>query len=136
MTEYEMASLGTMQATMLDGVLMNFFTILTAYLVAGYAASHRLSFTVAIFLTALFSVICMYLIARYWAIGSQIIDLIALERVQFLAGKGFTWSVGVRNPPERGYVMLDIVVGVMTAAALGSIYMFFLLRRRNRAAGE
>ena len=36
MTEFEMAYLGNLHAATLDGILMNFFTILSAYLVAGF----------------------------------------------------------------------------------------------------
>ena len=132
MSEYEMATFVTMQVNMLDGVLMNFFTILTAYLVAGFAASHRLSLPVALFVTILFVVVCAYLTSRFALVGAQITNLVALEHEQLLAGKGFAWSVGAKGSPEGGLVMLYGVVSVMAVAALGSIYMFFLMRRNHQ----
>jgi hypothetical protein len=133
MTEFEMISAMQGYANINLTIMMNFFTVLTAYLAAGYLAAHRLSRAMAIFVTAMYLVMStMFLVGMYRIMAIQ--AGLLHEMVNFAkAGKGLAWApFASTNTVESvnliiGFSMFAIVV----SAIVGGVYFFYDCRKRN-----
>lgn len=134
MTEFEMASLGVTYINLLDAVLMNYFTILSAYLVAGYAASHRLSMPVALFVSLLFLVGALFFLIRAAGTTGLILAFMEKQRGFAKAEGGLEWTFAAASNTGGGEAMAFALVGLMVAGVLGSVYFFFYMRRYNLRA--
>jgi hypothetical protein len=133
MTEYEMLSVA--QEYLANGMtdVLNTFTVLGAYLAAGYLAAHRISLMMAWFVTVLFVAFSAMGVFLLYGIGMQLQALMSQMHAEAVAGKVLLWHPIAHTVPNvlaSGYVMLF----VMVAATAGSVYFFFECRRRNMAA--
>ena len=92
MTEFEMIS--TLQGYNNIGIaiVMNFFTVLTAYLAAGYLSAHTLTRGMAAFVTAMFVVLSMVFVLAA-SNNATATNHLLVEMVKFAkAGKGLAWG--------------------------------------------
>lgn len=133
MTEYEMLSLVQGHVNLGGVILMNYFTMLTAYLVAGYLAAHRLTQSMSMFVTAAFvvsSAVFMYMLLRNGeALQAIFNEMHALAQ----AGKGLAWNPLASRPPNVD-VLCYAALAIMAAGQIGGIYFFFQCRTHNRQA--
>ena len=135
MTEYELLNASQGQANILLTNLTNTFSIMTAYLVVGYFAAHRISRAMALFVTALFVLWCIQ--SLMLGLGSTLVllNIVAEMRAEAHAGKAFLWWPALAKPS----VGFDLIVvyaafAMVIAASIGSIYFFFECRSRNMRA--
>jgi hypothetical protein len=135
MTEFEMAYLMTDMQAGLMASTTTLFTITSAFLVAGYLVSHRLSrlmvgVAIAVFSWAFFTT--AFITSR------QIFNLLGLvvEINKFAnAGKGLAWHAAAQPIVDwamQGGTWFFIVF--CTLAFIGSIAFFFHSRRVNQMA--
>ena len=133
MTEYEMISAA--QEYLANGLtaVLNTFTVLGAYLAAGYLAAHRISLVMAWFVTVLFVAYSAIGVFLLYGIGAGLQALLNQMHAEAVAGKALLWHPIAHATPNvfvSGYVILF----VMTAATIGSVYFFFECRSRNMKA--
>lgn len=133
MTEYEMISVA--QQHVANGMtdVLNTFTVLGAYLAAGYLTAHRISLVMAWFVTALFVAFAAIGVLQLYGIGLQLQALLDHMHTEAVAGKALAWAPIAHSKPDvfvPGYVILF----VMIAATIGSVYFFFECRWRNMKA--
>ena len=110
---------------------MNFFTILVAYLVAGYLAAHRLSLINAMFVTVLFAATSLISIMMMSRFGTLLQGLFAHMHAAAISSKVLQWhpvATQVPNVWAAGMVAL----AAMALASIGAIYFFFDCRRHNQ----
>jgi hypothetical protein len=137
MTEYEMASLFNEYQNSAQTVLMNSFSIVSAFLITSYFAAHRLTRVMAAGVIALFSSSIFFETLRMMGQANSIAGLRAQIREFAQAGKGLTWhgSASVSSSPQW---LVDVYPAIVVATALiiycGTIYFFFHCRRVNRMA--
>jgi|GEM_PF-3410677 len=134
MTEYEM--LYMTQVFLGNGMtdMLNFFSVLTAYLVAGYLAAHRLSFSMSVFATAAFVVFSVNAIIVMVSIGRQLQALLDHMHLFAQAGKGLDWNPVVAGPPPNLWIAGTAALALMLVGVIGSIYFFYQCRRSNHKA--
>lgn len=134
MTEFEMLSMT--QAYHGNGMtaVMNFFSILTAYLVAGYLAGQRLSFSMSLFATAAFVVSSLNTIFLMYILGRQYQALLTEMHAFAQAGKGLAWSPIASGPAPNVWVAGVAALAVMFSGLVGGVYFFYQCRRVNLKA--
>lgn len=135
MTEFEIVSASQEYQNVGMTILMNFFSILTAYLAAGYLSAHRLTRAMAIFVTAMFVLLSMLFVLAYYRNVVQSIGL-AGEMSNFAkAGKGLTWhpisSLPLASLEFSGYIFMTVLLTIMTGGIVGGVYFFYDCRKRN-----
>lgn len=133
MTEYEFLSLVQGHVNLGGVILMNYFSILTAYLVAGYLAAHRLTQSMALFVTAAFVTSCaifMYMLMRN---GEALQAIFNQMHALAQAGRGLAWNPLASRPPNVD-VLCYAALAVMAAGVIGGVYFFFQCRVHNRQA--
>jgi pheromone shutdown protein TraB len=133
MTEYEMIS--TFQATtaLALAILASFMTLISAYLAAGYLASHRISLSMAMFVSVLFVVFAAGLISGMTNARNFNVALLGEMRSYADAGKGLTWTPGYKSPRTLvGPIMDYTIIIILVLSVVGSVYFFFQCRRMNR----
>jgi hypothetical protein len=135
MTEYEMLAAAQGQVNILMTDVMNMFTVMASYLVVGYLAAHRISFAMALFVTALFVLFSLSSVMLQAGSTSTLLAVIGHITAEAAGGKAFAWWHGVGRPlPGVQVVTVYAVLLVMAAAVIGSVYFFFECRWRNMKA--
>jgi hypothetical protein len=135
MTEYELLNAIQGQVSIVLTDLTNMISIMTAYLVVGYFAAHRISWAMALFVTGLF--LLWSLVTLGLAVGSLnlLLSLTDEMRAQAQAGHGFQWWPEFKaSSGFAGRIGTYLSLGVMCLASLGSVYFFFECRTRNMKA--
>ena len=104
MSEYELASLLQTQINTIGAEIMDYFTILTAFLVAGYAAAHRLTRSMALFVIIMFVVSALFFVANVmgWSL-----DAAAKAEINRILAETITDPVGpefMAPPPRAGEI--------------------------------
>lgn len=135
MTEYELVSLLQTQITTIGAEIMDYFTILTAFLVAGYVAAHRLSLSMAIFVTVMFVISALFFVVS--VMGDYEVTKVMMGELRRLAatGTGFRWVHRAQQSPLAAEIVSDVALVMMLSGIVGGVYFFFQSRHRNRAAG-
>ena len=134
MTDYELASLlaelqGTMMATL--GLL---FTIISAFLVAGYVAAHRLNILMTLVVLGVYTFSGLLVSFELNREAAALVGVVGQIQEHASAGKGLGWH------PAAGWTInqvisvwmtpIQMVVGfVMYGATIG---FFFSCRRHNQ----
>jgi hypothetical protein len=133
MTEYELVSLLQTQINTIGVEIMDYFTILTAFLVAGYVASHRLTLSMALFVTVMFVVSALFFVAS--VMGDYEVTKVMMSELRRLAdtGTGFRWVHRAQQSPLVADIISDVALMMMLSGILGGVYFFFQSRRHNRA---
>ena len=125
MTDYEILSLFNEMAANTQGAFMNFVAILSAFLIAGYLAAHRLSKTMTVILTVLFSVVAVQeglTVLFHW--GDQV-GLLADIRSR----AALSWHGASRGGPSLG-IFFNITFGfTVIGGYIGGLIFFFHQRR-------
>jgi hypothetical protein len=135
MSEYEMIAAAQGYAMWGMTLLMNFFTVLVAYLAAGYLAAHRLSLINAMFVTLLFAAISLNSMMVLSAIGTQLQALLVHMHEAAISSKVLLWHpVAAQVPNIWSAGMVAIVA--MALASVGAVYFFFDCRRHNQRAAS
>jgi hypothetical protein len=135
MTEYEMASLANELNGSISTSAGNAFSTVTAFLVVGYLAAHKLNRFMV--LTAI-TVYTVWLSGAVLGIVRAQINLAGLiQQMHLMAeqGKGLQWHLASRVLPEW-YLssQLGFILVVFTAIYIASVIFFFQSRRVNRKA--
>lgn len=138
MTEFELVSAMQGYANYGTGLLMDFFSILTAYLAAGYLAAHRLTRAMASFVTAIFLVLSILFVLAFYRTFVLQIDL-GGEMVNFAkVGKGLAWHpvslASTAGVTHFGYVFMATLLTIVISAIVGGVYFFYDCRKRNMQA--
>ena len=130
MSEYELLSLLQTQVTTIGTELMDYFTILTAFLVAGYVAAHRIPFSMALFVALMFTVSALFfamnVMGAYAATKLILAGLRALPdtRMAFLSAQS----------PLAVDLVADVALLIMLGGIVGGVFFFFQSRYLNRRA--
>ena len=138
MTEFELVSAAQGYLNIGMTILMNFFTILTAYLAAGYLSAQRLTRAMATFVTVMFLVMCvMFLFGVYRIMTVQI--AITAEMANFAkAGKGLAWlpiaSANMASRELTEFFIVASMMAIMIGGIVGGVYFFYDCRKRNPIA--
>lgn len=131
MSEYEMVSLA--QEYIANGMtlLMNFFTVLVAYLAAGFFAGHRLSLATSLFVTALFVTFSSNSLFLMYGIGNTFQALLTHMHDSAATGKILAWHPFARQSPNV-WLVGGVALVIMGLAIVGAVYFFFEFRRQDR----
>ena len=125
MTDYEVLSLFNEMAANTQGAFMNFVAILSAFLIAGYLAAHRLSKTMTIIVIALFTVAAVQegaVMILHW--GDQV-GLLA----DIYSRETLSWHGATRGGPLLG-PFFDWAFGITVIGGyIGALVFFFHQRR-------
>jgi hypothetical protein len=134
MTEYELISLLQTQINTIGVEIMDYFTVLTAFLVAGYVAAHRLTLSMSLFVTVMFVVSALFFVAS--VMGDYEVTKVMMGELRRLAdtGTSFRWVHRAQQSPLAVDIISDVALFMMLCGILGGVYFFFQSRRHNRAA--
>ncbi len=134
MTEYELVSLLQTQINTIGTEIMDYFTILTAFLVAGYVASHRLTRSMAIFVTIMFVVSALFFVVS--VMGDYEVTKVMMGELRSMAatGAGFQWVHRAQQSPLAADVISNVALIMMLSGIVGGVYFFFQSRQHDRAA--
>ena len=132
MTEYELVSLLQTQVNTIGAEIMDYFTILTAYLVAGYVAAHRLTLSMALFVTVMFVVSALFFVVS--VMGDYTVTNVMMSELRGLAATGSSFRSVLRPPLATG-IIADVALIMMLSGIVGGVYFFFQSRRPTRNAG-
>lgn len=135
MTEYE--TFAALQANLTFGQTLqtNFYTFISAYLVAGYLAGHRINLSLALFITVGFLVLSAIFMVGWESVYRTNQALMGEMRNAAKVGTGFAWLPSLKSPPMLDADLRHYVLMALSAAGvIGSVYFFFQSRRVNRAA--
>jgi small-conductance mechanosensitive channel len=132
MSEYDIVSLLQAQINTVGVEIMDYFTILTGYLVAGYVAAHRLTLSMALFVTAMFVLSALFFVAN--VMGSYAATSLLIGQLRTVAAQ--TPNLRATVPPQQSSVSVnvfaDVALIMMLSGIVGGVYFFFQSRRRNR----
>ena len=133
MTEYELVSLLQTQINTIGAEIMDYFTILTAFLVAGYVAAHRLTRSMALFVIVMFTVSALFFVAN--VMGAYAATTLILRELARMAqtGSSLGGAMDVRRSPLPIDIVADVALTMMLGGIVGGIYFFLQSRRTNRA---
>jgi len=123
MTEYEMLDLQATYVAALGTDIMNFISILSAYLLASYFLGAKLRLSQFIIFTITYSIIMLVVMA---AIITDYREVLAAEAV--LQNLERTWETQKTFPAEA---VLYVVMGAQFVVFLGSIYFAVMTRVRS-----
>ena len=134
MTEYELVSLLQAQITTIGAEIMDYFTVLTAFLVAGYVAAHRLTLSMAIFVTVMFVVSALFFVVS--VMGDYEVTKVMMGEVRRMAATGtaFQWVHRAQQSPLAAEIISNVALVMMLSGIVGGVYFFFQSRRHNRIA--
>ena len=134
MTEYELVSLLQTQINTIGVEIMDYFTVLTAFLVAGYVAAHRLTLSMSLFVTVMFVVSALFFVAS--VMGDYEVTKVMMSELRRLAdtGTSFRWIHRAQQSPLAADIISDVALIMMLCGILGGVYFFFQSRHHNRAA--
>ncbi len=125
MTDHEILSLFNEMAANTQGAFMNFVAILSAFLIAGYLAAHRLSKTMTVILTVLFSVVAVQeglTVLFHW--GDQIGLMVDMRSRETLS-----WRGASRGGPWLGAIFNSTFGFTVIGGYIGALIFFFHQRR-------
>lgn len=131
MTDYEILSLFSEFGANTQTVFMNYVTVLSAFLIAGFLVADRLSKTMTIVLVALFSVVAFQqgtALLLHW--GDQV-GLMADIRGREALG----WHGSARVGPLIG-ALFNITYFVAVIGGYVGALVFFFSRRRAKSVAE
>lgn len=135
MTEYELLNAAQGQSNIALVNLTAMFSIITAYLVVGFFIAHRVSFAMALFVTALFAVWALATVMLEVGTFGLLINIVDEMRAQAHAGKAFSWWPELASGSGvAGRVVVYAILIVMIVASFGAVYFFFECRWRNMKA--
>lgn len=129
MSEYELVSLLQTQINTIGTEIMDYFTILTAYLVAGYVAAHRLTLSMAMFVTAMFVLSALFFVAN--VMGSYVAADVLTNQMNALAERAHN-TLAPQQSPTAAYVVAGVALIMMVSGILGGVYFFFQSRSHNK----
>jgi hypothetical protein len=135
MTEFEMAYLATDMQVAVSTTSATLFTIMSAFLVAGYYASHRLTPLMIGVLTAIYA---WAFFGTAFMLNREFISLFGLAgEINAYAGtgKGLQWHAAA-NPAPAWLLSAGLVVSSILNAIMfvGTLVFFFHCRSVNRKA--
>lgn len=135
MTEYEMAYLANELNGSISTSAGNAFSTVSAFLVAGYLAAHKLN---------RFMVLTVITVYTIWLSGAvlgivraqiNVAGLIQQMHLMAEQGKGLQWHLASRVLPEWfPSSQVGFVLVVFAAIYIASVVFFFQCRRMNRKA--
>lgn len=131
MTEYELSSTLQGQMELIGATLMNFFTVLTAYLAAGYLVGQKLSLPAARFVTVMFVGAATFFIVIVSGLYTATKGLMAKMHTFLLAGKGLEWAPAAKAQPFIADIFAYAALALMVGGAFGAVYFFFHSRRAD-----
>lgn len=130
MTEYEMISAAQGYVAHGSVTLMNFFTVLVAYLVAGYLMAGRVNFLMALFITTLFVAFSAIGIATMYNLGNILQALLIHMHDAALAGKDLKWAPVAQSTPNV-WITGIVALTIMAFAVIGAVTFFFTSRAQQ-----
>jgi hypothetical protein len=136
MTEYEIASLYQNQGSQLGGVVMNYFTLVTAYLVAGYVAAHRINLTLSLLVTGLFTVGSAFFILVAYGVTLNLGSMAGEIRAIAQSERGLAWHRAAALPPSSWDAMLFVVLAMTVGGFIAAVCFFFYCRRQNASSSS
>ncbi len=133
MTEFEMASLAQELVINRTAQLSLIVTIMSAFLVVGYTAAHRLTFTLNALIVTLYSLV---LFPRFVTIIFSTGPLIGLNKAmaeRFAKGTEFQWSPQIA-PASESFLMnyyMERNAVTWISIFVATIAFYFLARQMN-----
>lgn len=134
MTEYEMASLLQGFVNIIGALVMNYFSLVTAYLVAGYLVAHRLTLSMTVLVTTIFALSSVYFISNAFGACRNVGKLAGEMRAFAESGKGLAWHNAAAFPPSTFDALTYTTMAIMVAGFVAAVYFFFHCRRQNLKA--
>lgn len=133
MTEFEMASLAQEMVMNRTAQLSLIVTIMSAFLLVGYTAAHRLTYTLNALIVALYSLVLFPRIVTIIFSSGPVIGLSKAIAERFAKGTEFQWHPGIAPASDsflmNYYVELNAVTWISIFAA--TITFYFLARHMN-----
>jgi hypothetical protein len=132
MTEFEMAYMFNDMFINLVTQVQFFFTVLTAFLVASYAAAHRLTRSMTVVAVGLFAVVSAGSILNIYRQSQAMSGLAETMKAAAASGKGLAWHpvADLYDWQLRGVGGIAFFLLAVAAA----VYFFFHCRHVNRKA--
>ncbi len=125
MTDYEVLSLFNEMAANTQGAFMNFVTILSAFLIAGFLAAHKLSKTMTIIVIALFTVAALQegavMIFHWIGQAGLMVDMRSREAL--------SWHGATRGGRWLGPIFTTTFVFIVVGGYIGALVFFFHQQR-------
>ena len=121
MTDYEVLSLFNEMSANTQGAYMNFVAILSAFLIAGYLAAHRLSKTMTIIVIALFTVAALQEGCVSFLLWGDQLGLM----VDMRAHAALSWHGASRVGPLLGIFFYSTFAATIIGGYIGALVFFF-----------
>ncbi|MGH7864300.1 MAG: hypothetical protein ACREQB_04880 [Candidatus Binataceae bacterium] len=132
MTEFELMYLTNETISTIAVVFAAYFSTLSAFLIAGYLAAHKLTRTMLVLVVGLFSLWSALAIFTLYRTVWNLFGLQGQIRDFARAGKGLAWHGAVGNPQWFVHSGPMISLGLYVAMAIAALYLFFHCRIHNR----
>lgn len=133
MTEYEMASLLTDMMDSLAAAATFNFAVLTTFLIASFAAAHRLTRTMSAVVLGLFLLASISLIAAMYGQLAALAGLVERMREYAHEGAGLSWHIATTVPSWTMEFARYLGPITFLAGTFAAIYFFFHCRSSHRA---
>lgn len=136
MSEYEMTYLIGETAANTQAMLMNIFSIVSAYLVVAYLAAHKLTKIMVTFVNGLFiSMMLVFSIQLERHVG-VLNSLVKEAQSMAISGDGLEWHPSIETPLEVfGWLPLFVTM-LCLVAMIGALAFFFHARWAARGSDE
>jgi hypothetical protein len=135
MTEYEMASLANEYREIIGTASSMAFTTVSAFLVAGYLAAHKLNRFMIVTVVTIYTVWLGGAVATIVRTATNIDGLFQQMHLMAVQGKGLQWHWAANTMTPWSFpVTLGATIFVFAVIYIASVVFFFQLRHQNRKA--
>ncbi|MFM9864360.1 MAG: hypothetical protein ACKVRO_12205 [Micropepsaceae bacterium] len=132
MTEFEMASLAQELHINRAAQLSLIVSIMSAFLVVGYTAAHRLTFTLNALIVGLYSLVLLPRIAGFIFSTMPVVGLHKAMAERFAKGIEFQWDLALVPSSSllAGYIV-ELTAVTWISIFVATIAFYFLARQMN-----
>ena len=131
MTDFEIANLFTEYFALMQSQIINYASVLFAFLLAGYLIASKLQRVMATVIVVIFSAFAIDSLMTTWFLGIDVVELQLLMRELVASGsQELTFHAAARDGFNVNLYMITVVrVSTGVLAYFGAIWFFFYQRR-------
>lgn len=131
MTDFEIANLFTEYFALMQSQIINYASVLFAFLLAGYLIASKLQRVMATVIVVIFSAFAIDSLMTTWFLGIDVVELQLLMRERVASGsQELTFHAAARDGFNVNLYMITVVrVSTGVLAYFGAIWFFFYQRR-------
>ena len=135
MTEYEMASLANDYRNSIGTTSGMAFTTVSAFLVAGYLAAHKLNRFMTATVITVYTVWLGGAVANIVRTATNLDGLVQQMHLMAAQGQGLQWHLASNAYPEWSFaVAMGVTLFLFGAVYVASVVFFFQSARQSRKA--